>query len=182
VTARRTRTSVGPSDDDASFSSYGNRWLAMLQKPWGFAADKALVRATGFSFFSWINARLGGRPYTPVLLLTTIGAKSGEPRTRVLPYIRFEDDYVVIGSNSGGPKDPAWAHNIRANSECWIQVGRRRSPARGHVTLGDERASVFDVVAVEKPNVPRYQERASTFGRDIPLVRLVPQDPALLRR
>jgi deazaflavin-dependent oxidoreductase (nitroreductase family) len=169
-------------DQDARFASYGQPWVAYLQRPWGFAADRRIVKWTGFSPMAWINCKQGNRPYTPVLVLTTVGARSGALRERVLPYVVVDGMPVVTGSNSGGAKDPDWVYNLKTFDRCWVQVGRRRAPAVATITQGAERDAVFEVVAREKPNVPRYQERASTFGRLIPLVRLDVRDPAVRRR
>ena len=70
---------------DTAFAAYGQRWVAYIQRPWGFAVDRACVRWTGFSFLLYINCKQGRRPYTPVLLLTTIGSKTGRLRTKALP-------------------------------------------------------------------------------------------------
>lgn len=167
-----TTQSTSGTHEDARFAAYGKPWVAFLQRPWGFAADRRIVKWTGLSPMAWINCRQGKRPYTAVLLLTTIGARSGQLRERVLPYVVIDGSPVVVGSNSGGPKDPDWAHNLRAFDRCWVQIGRRRSPAVAVFAEGSERDELFDVVARAKPNIPRYQERASSFGRLIPLVRL----------
>ena len=58
----------------------------------------------------------------PSLLLTTTGAKSGEPRTAPLIYARDGDDYLVVASVGGMPKHPSWYHNLRANPHAHIQV------------------------------------------------------------
>ena len=67
------------------------------------------------------DIRANGRPTSgyfegrPVMVLTTTGAKSGEPRTAVVTFSRDGDDYVVVGSKSGAPEDPAWFTNLAAN-------------------------------------------------------------------
>ena len=70
----------------------------------------------------------------PLLLLTTTGAKSGALRTQVLPYTDWERSYVVVGSNGGGPKDPGWVHNVRADGSAWVRVKGRR--VRGTRRIG----------------------------------------------
>ena len=55
--------------------------------------------------------------YTDTLMLTTVGAKSKQLRRSCLPFFRDGDDLVVRGTNGGGPTDPGWVHNIRANPE-----------------------------------------------------------------
>src|SRR5919202_159512 len=68
----------------------------------------------------------------PVLLLTTTGRKSGEPRTAPVVYLADGDRYVVIGSNAGNPRPPAWALNLHANPDAQVEVrgDRRRVRAR----------------------------------------------------
>jgi deazaflavin-dependent oxidoreductase (nitroreductase family) len=162
------------------FASYGRTWMIVVRGRWGRALDRFVTRWTGISLISLQYALAGRRRYTPSLLFTTIGRKSGRLHTVVLPYVVDGDTIVVIGSRSGGPYDPHWAHNVRADGRCWIRVARREVPASAHVATGEERARVFKVVSEKKPNVPRYQERASTFGREIPLVVIEPREPVHL--
>src|SRR5688572_31644172 len=111
--------------ENVQFASFGRSWMIVLRGSWGRAIDRFLTRWTGFSAMSFQYSLAGRRPYTPSLLLTTIGKRTGKLRTVVLPYVRVDDNLVVIGSNAGGPSDPNWAHNIRANGTCWINVNRR---------------------------------------------------------
>jgi deazaflavin-dependent oxidoreductase (nitroreductase family) len=158
-----------------AFSSRGNTKWIVVRGPLGRAFDRLLVRVTGFSVITWQYAKAGGNAYQPTLLLTTIGRKSGKLRTRALPYYSVEEGrWVVIGSNGGGPRDPDWAWNVRTNSSAWVCVGRRRMPARAHVAAGAERQRLFDAITAQRDSLARYQERASTFGREVPLVVLEP--------
>ena len=166
------------SDDHSSaiaFSSRGNtRWI-VVRGPLGRAFDRWLVRVTGFSVITWQYSKAGGNPYQPTLLLTTIGRKSGRLRTRALPY--YDDNegrMVVIGSNGGGPRDPDWAWNVRANSSAWVCVRRKRVAVRAHIAAGDERQGLFELITSRRDSLSRYQERAATFGREVPLVVLEP--------
>lgn len=162
---------------DIRFASYGRPWMIVLRGKRGLAVDKWLVRWTGFSLMELQYALAGGNRYTPVLLLTTIGAQSGELRTVTLPYLEWGGRYVVIGSNAGGPTDPRWVGNLRGDAHCWLHVRRRRIAALAHVSRGEEREELFRFVTRHKPNVARYQERAGTFGREVPLVVLAPRQP-----
>jgi deazaflavin-dependent oxidoreductase (nitroreductase family) len=165
-------------DHDAAmrYSSRGNtRWI-VLRGPAGRAIDRAFVACTGYSVITWQYAKAGGNPYQPTLLLTTIGRRSGKLRTRALPYSRDGDRLVVIGSNGGGPGDPDWVWNVRANPAAWVRVDRRRAPVRAHVADGDEHERLFADITSRRDSLARYQERASTFGRRVPLVVLEPYD------
>lgn len=159
---------------DIRFASHGRSWMILLCGRRGLAVDRWLVGWTGLSLVSLQYALAGGERYVPVLLLTTIGAKSGELRTVVLPYLEWKGRYVVIGSNAGGPTDPHWVGNIRSNAHCWVRVGRRRMATLGHVAGGEEYEELSRFVTQNKPNVARYQQRASGYGREIPLVVLSP--------
>ncbi len=166
------------------FSAHGRTWMIVLRPPWGQPVDRFVVRWTGFSPMTLQYALAGGRGIRrawrgarQVLLLTTIGRRSGQLRTTVLPYFHSGDDLVVCGSNGGGPRDPSWVENIRAEGRVWIRAARRLRPARAHVALGEERAAVFTAVAAQHAGLARYQRQASRYGRDVPLVVLAPSGP-----
>jgi deazaflavin-dependent oxidoreductase (nitroreductase family) len=160
------------------FSARGNtRWI-VLRGPAGRAVDRFLVRHLGFSLVTWQYAKARDGRYQPTLLLTTIGARTGRLRARALPYHPVDGRLVVIGSNGGGPKDPDWVWNVRANPAAWARVRRRDHPVRAHVASGEEHRRLFDTIAAYNPSLPRYQERASTFGREVPLVVLDGDLPA----
>ena len=163
--------------DAARASAHGNRWLLLLRSPYGKAFDRALVRWTGWSLVTWAFARAGGHPYTPSLVLQTIGRRSGRVRASVLPYFPVGDDLVVCGSKGGGPLDPLWVENVRADGNCWLRIRRRLVPARGHEATGEERERLYPLVAGLHPGLDGYQERAGGYGRDVPLVVLRPKEP-----
>ena len=162
------------TDRDAAmkYSSRGNtRWI-ILRGPIGRRIDRVIVRTTGFSVITWQYSKAGGNAYQPTLLLTTIGRRTGERRERALPYYPDGDRYVVIGSNGGGPKDPDWVWNVRSNEAAWINVGRHTKAVRAHVADGEEHERLFAQITAGRDSLLRYQERASTFGRRVPLVVL----------
>jgi deazaflavin-dependent oxidoreductase (nitroreductase family) len=166
-----------PSESEQAirWSARGNtRWI-VLRGDRGRALDRFLVRHLGVSVITWQYARAAGRRYTPTLLLTTIGRRSGRLRRRALPYRRIGGAYVVIGSNGGGPTDPDWVWNIRDDANAWVHVGRREVPVRAHVAEGPERDELFERISGEGDSLARYQERAATFGRTVPLVVLEPR-------
>jgi deazaflavin-dependent oxidoreductase (nitroreductase family) len=157
------------------WSSRGNtRWI-VVRGPWGRRFDRALVRSTGFSLITWQYAKAGGNPYQPTLLLTTIGRHSGQRRERALPYYEIDGAFVVVGSNGGGPKDPDWAHNVRANSAAWVCVKRHWHAVHAHEADGDERVQVAAAIHAQRDSLARYEERAATFGRRVPLIVLRPR-------
>jgi deazaflavin-dependent oxidoreductase (nitroreductase family) len=90
------------------------------------------------------GGRLGARiGKAPVLLLITTGRKSGQKRTAPLVYLPDGERMIVIGSNAGNERAPAWALNLKANPEAEVEVGRRRVPVRARVTEGEERAELW---------------------------------------
>jgi deazaflavin-dependent oxidoreductase (nitroreductase family) len=175
MTGSQTASVQEAMRDAIRTSARGSRWLLLLRSPYGKRVDRALVRWSGLSLVTWAFGRAGGHPYTPSLLLQTIGRKSGYIRSSVLPYYRVGDELVVCGSKGGGPLDPLWVENIRTDGNCWLRINRRLVPAWGHEATGDERAQLYPVVAAMHPGLDAYQQRAKGYGRDVPLVLLRPK-------
>lgn len=149
-----------------------SRALRWMTGPIGHALDKWAVRWTGLSFISWQAARDRGIPYQHSLLLTTTGRKTGQKRSVVLPYVRDDRSLVVVGSNGGGARNPAWLENIRADPRCEITVARRRRAALGTIPTGAERERLLDVVAVRRPQIFNYEFHARQHGRVLEMVVL----------
>ena len=105
----------------------------------------------------------------PMLLLTTKGRRSGEPRTSPLPYFAEDDRWVVVGSNNGGPRDPLWWLNLRADDRAEIQVMRDRIEVRGGLATPEERARLWPLLIEFNPRYPTYQVKTT---REIPVVIL----------
>ncbi|MEX2255625.1 MAG: nitroreductase family deazaflavin-dependent oxidoreductase [Acidimicrobiia bacterium] len=117
-----------------------------------------------------IGVKLGGRP---MLLLRTVGRKTGTPRTSALLYVPHGDSYAVIASKGGDPKHPGWFHNLTANPDVEIQVGRERIPVHARVAEGTERAELWaEADTINKGGYERYQSRTD---RLIPVVVLDPR-------
>lgn len=104
----------------------------------------------------------------PLLLLTTTGAKSGQPRIAPLAYTKDGDRYVIIASKGGAPTHPDWYHNVVADSAVTVEVGDESFPARAEVA-GTERDRLFDQMAAKMPNFAEYQQNTT---RRIPVVVL----------
>src|ERR671919_835924 len=80
------------------------------------------------------DGRVGHRMIgVPTLLLRTTGRRSGATRTNGLVYARDGDDSLVVPSNGGADRAPAWLHNLQANPSVEIQIGRKRQPATARV-------------------------------------------------
>jgi F420H(2)-dependent quinone reductase len=108
--------------------------------------------ATGLRLVGKLNAplyrlsggRIGGKVgRAPVLLLTTTGRKSGQPRTAPVLYLADGERFVVINTNAGNAKTPAWSLNLRAVPEAAVEVGRRRIEVRARLAEGEERAELW---------------------------------------
>jgi deazaflavin-dependent oxidoreductase (nitroreductase family) len=94
--------------------------------------------------YRWSGGRIGGRVNkAPVLLLTTTGRKSGQKRTAPVVYLQDGEQMVVINTNAGNAKVPAWSLNLAANPEAEVEVGRRKIPVRARVAEGEERTDLW---------------------------------------
>jgi deazaflavin-dependent oxidoreductase (nitroreductase family) len=80
------------------------------------------------------DGRIGHRMIgVPTLLLRTTGRRSGVTRTNGLVYARDGDDYLVVASNGGADRPPAWLHNLRASPDVEVQIGRQRRKGTARV-------------------------------------------------
>lgn len=105
----------------------------------------------------------------PLLVMTAIGAKSGEPRRTILTYSRDGAAYVVAGTKGGAPTDPAWLANLRANPTVTIEIGTRTFEATASVVEGGDRDRLWDAHVAALPWFAPYPQKS---GRVIPIVRL----------
>ncbi|CAO5256067.1 nitroreductase family deazaflavin-dependent oxidoreductase [Frankia sp. AgKG'84/4] len=103
------------------------------------------------------------------LLLTTIGRRSGEPRTNALIFARDGADYLVVASLGGAPKDPLWYGNLVANPSARIQVRDEHLSVTARTATDEERPRLWKIVSTEWPNYNVYQQRTD---RKIPVVVL----------
>lgn len=117
-----------------------------------------------------IGASLGGRP---MLLLRTVGRRTGAPRTAALLYVRDGDAYAVIASKGGAPQHPGWFHNLATQGDVEIQVGRERMPVRARIAEGEERSRLW--ARADELNQGQYTVYQSRTKRPIPVVVLEPR-------
>ena len=117
------------------------------------------------------RANKGGGPMAgrPLLLLTTTGAKSGQPHTTPMMYVPDGDRLLVIASNAGAPKHPDWYHNLVAHSQVIVEVGNETFEASATVTEGAERQKLWAMI-VER--YPFFAEHQAKISRQIPIVIL----------
>jgi F420H(2)-dependent quinone reductase len=118
------------------------------------------------------GGRIGGRiAKAPVLLLTTTGRKSGLPRTAPVVYLADGEDVVVIGSNAGHSRTPAWSLNLKANPEAEVEIGRKRRKVRARIAEGEERTDLWRRHNEQYSGFDEYESRTD---RDIALFVLEP--------
>ena len=134
-------------------------------------------RRIGGRWGVWMYRRSAGRAMTStkaprVLLLTTPGRRTGEPRSTCVAFLEHDGGYVVWGTGSGARHDPQWFRNLRAAPQTQVQVLDRRFTATVHEYVGAERDAVWtDVITARVPGVRRYATKA---GRTIPVAILRP--------
>jgi len=105
-----------------------------------------------------------------VLLLTTKGAKSGSDRTNPVVFSRDGDHLVVVASKGGGPTNPGWFHNLKANPVVTVELGGETFPASATVASPEsERRRLYDRHAVKNPGFREYEKKTT---RRIPVIKL----------
>jgi len=137
-------------------------------------SDHALARlshvfgATGLRIAGKLNVplyrltrgRLMGKVgRAPVLLITTTGRRSGQQRTAPVLYLADGERLVVIGSNAGYERPPAWSLNLEANPDAEVEVGSRRLSVRARIADGEERADLWRRCNEQYGGFDEYRER-----------------------
>ncbi len=140
------------------------------------AIGEILVSRPFTRFNRWLIRRTGGRAGSgalglDVILVTTRGRRSGELRTVPLAAVRDGDAWIVIASNAGHDRAPAWALNLRAEPSVTVETGGQARPFRAHEAVGDEFDRLWPVVIAAYPGYADYQDRTE---RAIPLFVLEP--------
>jgi F420H(2)-dependent quinone reductase len=119
------------------------------------------------------RGRLFGRlDRAPVLLLTTTGRRSGAVRTAPVVYLADGERLVVIGSNAGNARTPAWALNLTANPVAEVEVGADRRPVTARVAVGPEREDLWRRMTEQYAGFDDYRART---GREISVFVLEPR-------
>ena len=111
----------------------------------------------------------GGFEGSPLLILTTKGARSGQTRENPLMYLPDGDRMFVFASKAGGPTSPDWYHNLVANPDASVEVGAETVQVKATVLTADERDSVYAKQAALYPQFAEYQAKTT---RTIPVVAL----------
>lgn len=142
----------------------GSRGLRITIKIIG-AIHRWLYRVSGGK---WGQTFFG----SPILLLTTTGRRTGQPRTWPLTYLPEGERLIVIASNGGQPNHPAWYLNLRANPQVSAQLGDQTHTMTAKTAEGEERARLWSRVVEEYPAYAGYQRKTD---RQIPVVVLRPE-------
>ena len=106
-----------------------------------------------------------------LLLLTTTGAKSGEPRVSPLAFFRVDGKLLILGSFAGSDVNPAWVHNLRANPSARVEIGNESSDVTARELPPAERDELFPKITAVAPGFAEYQARTT---RTIPVFELQP--------
>ena len=116
------------------------------------------------------DGQVGGQfANTSLLLLNTIGAKSGQPRTNPVAYTTDGDQLVIIASKGGAPTNPDWYYNVKANPLVAVERGSEKFQARAVIAEGAERNRLFNQMAEIMPGFADYQRNTD---RQIPVITL----------
>ena len=111
----------------------------------------------------------------PLLLLHTVGAKSGLERVNPMMYLADDGRYLVFASKAGAPTNPGWYHNLLANPRAIIEVGHQTLQVDAVDLQGEERTRMYDKQAELYSGFATYQENTD---RVIPVVALIPRPPS----
>ncbi|MGW0804262.1 nitroreductase family deazaflavin-dependent oxidoreductase [Nonomuraea sp. NPDC002799] len=116
------------------------------------------------------EGRVGGMfEGSPLVLLTTTGARSGKQTTSPVMYVPDGDRYVVIASNGGADHHPAWYHNLRATPEATAEVGTEAFVVQAEFVEGEERDQLYARMVAQAPGFAEYAAKTS---RRIPVIAL----------
>jgi len=126
-------------------------------------------------FYRLSGGRMGGEVLgVPVLLLTTVGRRSGRERTVPLMYYPQGSRMLVVASNAAEPdQPPGWWFNLQTRPEAWVQLGGTRHRARAEALDEHERELLWPRLAEHNPSWARYQ---SETGRRFPVIALRLED------
>ncbi|MEU6063773.1 MULTISPECIES: nitroreductase family deazaflavin-dependent oxidoreductase [Streptomyces] len=109
----------------------------------------------------------------PVILLTTLGARSGKIRKTPLMRVEHDGRYAVVASQGGAPKHPVWYFNVKADPRVELQDGPAKQDMTARELTGEEKAVWWDRAVAAYPPYAEYQEKTS---RAIPVFLLEPAD------
>jgi len=122
--------------------------------------------------FRATRGRVGGQfEGAPLLLLHSVGARSGKERVNPMMYQAVGDAYAVFASKAGAPSNPDWYHNLVANPQATIEVGAIAVEVRARIAEGAERDTIWET---QKERYPGFADYEASTTRQIPVVVLEP--------
>lgn len=105
------------------------------------------------------GGRLGAKVNDgPVLLLTTTGRKSGEPRTAPILYLAHGEAMILIDTNGGNEKLPGWSHNLKAKPRAEVQIGKSKFAVKARIAAGAEREELWRACTDQYSGFDEYVE------------------------
>jgi F420H(2)-dependent quinone reductase len=116
------------------------------------------------------GTELNGRP---VIILTSVGARTGKIRKTPLMRVEHDGDYAVVASLGGAPRNPVWYYNLAANPHVELQDGPVKKDYQAREVHGDERAAWWERAVATWPDYAEYQKKTT---RTIPVFVLTPAD------
>jgi deazaflavin-dependent oxidoreductase (nitroreductase family) len=140
------------------------RVATFISRHLNWKLDPVLLRIT--------RGRLCSTLFFPTAVLETRGAKTGELRRNAIIYFHDDDRVTLIASNAGGPRDPAWYYNLRANPEVRFGGVAMRATV---VDSESERQRLWVLADRTFPTFANYRRDAAEVGRTIPIVQLSPR-------
>lgn len=144
--------------------------MSKIKRPFGVSSF--------WRFHLWIYNLSDGRIGSSmmghkVLKLITRGHKSGKLREILIYYFRSDSGYVIVASNLGADRHPAWYRNLQADPHAKIQIGRRKMDVTARTAEGAERERLWSLVVTQDKMYAGYKEQTE---RRIPLVILEPMN------
>jgi deazaflavin-dependent oxidoreductase (nitroreductase family) len=149
-------------------------------RPWNKREEKVgsvvvkVMSVLNTWFYRLTGGRVGGKFVggAPVLLLTTIGRRTGEPRTAPLLYLQEGNNYVIVASKGGMSHHPLWYLNLEKNPAVEVEIGRDKKPMVARRAGKEEKATLWPKLVAMYRSYDDYQARTE---RDIPVVILEPK-------
>jgi len=135
--------------------------------PWAHQMDKALFRLTKGRF------SLTGLMGWPIIEITTIGVKTGQPRTMPLVGVIDNEKIAIVGSSFGREHNPGWYYNLKAHPECDVLFKGRTEKYVAREMVGDEYEKYWRMAVSYYKGYEKYEERAA--HRHIPVMLLEPR-------
>jgi F420H(2)-dependent quinone reductase len=129
-----------------------------------------LLTKTHVSLYRLSRGRIGGRMWnSPVLLLTTVGRKTGKHRTTPLLYLKDNDRIAIVASNGGRDKEPSWWTNLKTSPNAKVQIKGEKKTIVARKANDSEQAGLWPLLTKMYPSYDEYQKKTK---REIPVVIL----------